>query len=249
MKTLQGAETFGDGTPTLNGRMDGKIYRAYGGALQGFANALDPNLGAQYSKATGDYNNAMNLQRTFKNVVQGANENQLTSTMAGGLKGPESVKALAATPVWNQAAANTIGMLGRTPSGAFDANQFARQWNAATNDAKALYTGGSPGMRAALDAAANLGAGFRSPGRSETPLTLSALILTSLGERALSHFTGEGLGGLATGAAAIGAPWAASAGLESQPFKNALAARREPWSLSIPALVAVAQQQGRQGGY
>ena len=158
MKTLQGAETFGDGTPTLNGHMGGKVYGAYGDALQGFANALDPALGQDYSKATGDYNDAMKLQRTFKNIVQGANENQLTSTMMSGHKGPESIRALAGTPVWNQAAANTIAMLGRTPSGAFDAGQFAKQWNSATDDAKTFYTRGSPDMRRALNAAANLGA-------------------------------------------------------------------------------------------
>ena len=59
MKTLNGAETFGDGTPTLNGHMGGKIYGAYGGALGDFANSLDPALGARYAKANGDYNDAM----------------------------------------------------------------------------------------------------------------------------------------------------------------------------------------------
>ena len=248
MKTLQGAQTFGDGTPTLNGRMDGKVYGAYGDALQGFANQLDPALGAQYSKAMGDYNNAMDLQRKFKTVTQGANENQLTSTMTSGLKGPESIKELAGTPIWNQAAANTIAMLGRTPSGAFDANQFAKQWNGATDDAKTFYTQGSPAMRAAWDAAANLGAGFRSTARPEGPLTASSLVLTGLAERALSSGLGEGHGALTTAALAA-APLAASAGLESQPFRQALAGRPSPWSLNLPAIIAVAQQQGRVQGY
>jgi hypothetical protein len=249
MKTLQGAEAFGDGTPTLNGRMEGKVYSAYGDALQGFANALDPALGTQYAKATGDYNNAMDLQRTFKNVVQGANEQGLTSTMMSGLKGPESVKALAGTPVWNRAAANTIAMLGRTPSGAFDADLFARQWNSATDAAKALYTRGSPGMRAALDAAATLGSGFKSTGRPEGPLTAGSLVLTGLAERALSQF-GEGRGATAT-AAAVGAPLAAAAGLESQAFRKALAGQSTPWTFqqNLPALLAVTQQQGRNQGY
>jgi hypothetical protein len=249
MKTLQGAETFGDGTPTLNGYMGGKIYDAYGGALQGFADQLDPALGTAYSKATGAYKNAMDLQRTFKNITQGANEQGLTSAMMSGLKGPESIKALAATPVWGQAAPNTIAMLGRTPSGAFDANQFARQWSNATNDAKNFYTRGSPEVRNALDAAATLGSGFRSTGKPERPLTASSLVLTGLAERALSSLA-EGRGALTT-AATVGAPLAAAAGLESPAFKRALAGQSAPWSFqqNLPAILAIAQAQGRNQGY
>ena len=66
MKTFQGADTFGDGTPTLNGHMGGKVYDAYGNALQGFADSIGPQAGASYSKATGDYNDAMNAERTSR---------------------------------------------------------------------------------------------------------------------------------------------------------------------------------------
>ena len=248
MKTRLGDSAFGSGAPSLDDVTDGRAYGAYSNAIQGFANSFDPQTGEAYSKAVSDYNDAMDARRNFKNITQGANESQLTTTMTSGLKGPESIKALAGTPVWNQAAANTIAMLGRTPSGAFDANQFAKQWNGATDDAKAFYTRGSPNMRAALDAAANLGAGFRSTARPEGPLTASSLVLTGLAERALSSGLGEGHGALATGALAA-APLAASAGLESQPFRKALAGQSTPYSLNMPAIMAVAQQQGRDQGY
>ena len=46
-----------------------------------------------------------------------------------------------------------------------------------------------------------------------------------------------------------GAPYALSAGLESAPFKRALAGQSTPYSVSLPAIMAVAQQQGRNQGY
>jgi hypothetical protein len=251
MKTLQGADTFGDGTPTLNGYMDGKVYAVYGKALQGFADSLDPKLGADYSKATSDYQNAMNLQRTFKKIVQGANENQLTSTMTSGLKGPENIRALAGTPAWSQAAANTIAMLGRTPSGAFDVNQFVKQWGGATDAAKAFYTQGSPAMRDALDAAVLLGRSYK--GGPEKPLTASGYALTS----GLEHLLG--LGGPAAKYGVPAALGLGTMGLESAPMTRALAGQSplETWGQSalrnlrqnLPALLAVAQQQGRSQGY
>jgi hypothetical protein len=53
---------------------------------------------------------------------------------------------------------------------------------------------------------------------------------------------------LATGALAA-APLAASAGIESNPFKRALAGQSSSYSLNMPAIIAVAQQQGRNQGY
>jgi hypothetical protein len=250
MKTLQGAETFGDGTPTLNGRMNGKVYDAYGGALQGFASNLDPALGAKYAKATGGYSGAMNLQRDFKNITQGANENQLTSLMTSGLKGPESIRALAKMPeVWKQAAASTIAMLGRTPRGAFDPDLFARQWNSATNEAKDLYTQGAPGMRKALDAAATLGSGFR-PTTHPGVATTSGIIGAEVFSKLLDHMFGEGTG-LAGQAAVIGAPTALSAGIESPATMRMLAGRPAPFTFQqhLPAILAVTQAQGRNLGY
>ena len=112
---------------------------------------------------SGFYSSTVDRKRKFQTILQGAGENQLTSTMPSGLTAPEQRRGVAPelSPTWNQAAANTIAMLGRTPSGAFDLKQFVDEWNGATDAAKAIYTRGSPNMRAALDAAANLGAGSR----------------------------------------------------------------------------------------
>jgi hypothetical protein len=167
MKTRLGTARSAPGTPSLDDATDGRAYGAYSNAIQGFANQLDPALGKQYSDATGAYSNAMDLQRAFKKVTQGANEQGLTSTMTGGLTAPTKVQSFSQdtpgmSPIWNQAAANTIAMLGHK-NGVFNVNNFARTWGAPgaaggiTPEAKDLYTRGSPDMAKVLDAAATLG--------------------------------------------------------------------------------------------
>ena len=252
MKTRLGESAFGPGTRSLDDVMDGKVYGAYGNAIQGFANQLDPALGKQYSDATSAYSNAMDLQRTFKKVTQGANEQGLTSTMTGGLTAPTKVQSFSQTPgmspIWNQAAGNTIAMLSRKTPG-----DFAQTWGAPgaeggmTPEAKALYTQGSPDMVKVLDAAATLGQGFDPTGGRKRPVTSHDAIFALLADRLLNGVLGEK--GAAATTAALSAPYAASAGIESGPFKRALAGQSEPWSLNLPALVAVAQQQGRNQGY
>ena len=97
MKTRLGDSAFGSGTPSLDDATDGRAYGAYSNAIQGFANQLDPALGKRYSDATGAYSNAMDLQRAFKKVTQGANEQGLTSTMTGGLTAPRKCKVFLKT--------------------------------------------------------------------------------------------------------------------------------------------------------
>jgi hypothetical protein len=252
MKTRLGESAFGPGTRSLDDVMDGKVYGAYGDAIQGFANQLDPGLGKQYSDATGAYSNAMDLQRTFKKVTQGANEQGLTSTMTGGLTAPTKVQSFSQTPgmspIWNQAAANTIAMLGRkTPGSPFNVNDFAQTWGGMTPEAKALYARGSPDMVKVLDAAATLGQGFDPTGGRKRPVTSHDAIFALLADRLLNGVLGEK--GAAATTAALSAPYAASAGIESGPFKRALAGRSTPYSVSLPAIMAVAQQQGRNQGY
>ena len=176
MKTRLGESAFGSGTPSLDDATDGRAYGAYGNAIQGFANQLDPALGKQYSKATGAYSNAMDLQRAFKKVTQGANEQGLTSTMTGGLTAPTKVQSFSQdTPAVaglepgrrqhhrhagprQTAFSTSIISLGRGAPGAE---------GGMTPDAKALYTRGSPDMAKVLDAAANLGAGLRPDRRPQ----------------------------------------------------------------------------------
>ena len=216
MKTLQGAETFGDGTPTLNGYMGGKVYRAYGGALQGFANHLDPALGAQYSKATGDYNDAMDASAEFQERHSGGQREQLTSTMMSGLKGPENIKVARRNaglePGRRQhhrhAGAHAVGSVRRQP--------VREAMESATDAAKTFYTRGSPGMRSALDAAANLGSGFRSTGKAEAPADgQRPYPYRARRKERSASVSGEGLGGSGYRRAAA-APLAASAGIESR---------------------------------
>jgi hypothetical protein len=238
MKTRLGDSAFGSGTPSLDDATNGRAYGAYSNAIQGFANQLDPALGKQYSDATGAYSNAMDLQRAFKKVTQGANEQGLTSTMTGGLTAPTKVQSFSQTPgmspIWNQAAANTIAMLGRkTPGGPFNVNDFAQK--------------GSPDMVKVLDAAATLGQGFDPTGGRKRPVTSHDAIFALLADRLLNGVLGEK--GAAATTAALGAPYAASAGIESDPFKRALAGQSTPYSVSLPANMAVAQQQGRNQGY
>jgi hypothetical protein len=258
MKTRLGDSAFGSGTPSLDDATDGRAYGAYSNAIQGFANQLDPALGKQYSDATGAYSNAMDLQRAFKKVTQGANEQGLTSTMTGGLTAPAKVQSFSQdtpgmSPIWNQAAANTIAMLGRDKNGVFNVNNFARTWGAPgaeggmTPDAKAIYTRGSPDMAKVLDAAATLGQGFDPTGGRKRPVTSHDAIFALLADRLLNGVLGEK--GAAATTVALGAPYAASAGIESDPFKRALTGQSAPYSVSLPAIMAVAQQQGRVQGY
>jgi hypothetical protein len=247
MKTRLGASAFGPGTPSLDDLLDGRVYGAYSKAIQGFANQLDPQTGADYAKATGDYANAADLQRTFKKIVDGgANSQTLTTALQKGLTAPETIANYAQTPAWNPAAAATLGSLGRiTPGGSFNADVFAKTWNGMTPEAKALYTQGSPDMIKTLDAVAHLGAGFDPTGGRKKPVTGQEAMFALLADRLYSSFGEKGAGA----AAAASSPYFASAGLESAPFKKAMAGQQTPWNLNLPALLAVAQQQGRNQGY
>ena len=125
MKSRLGDSAFGSGTPSLDDATNGRAYGAYSNAIQNFANQIDPQTGANYAKATKDYGDAMDLQRRFKKTVQGANEQGLTSTVMGGMTAPTKVQSFTGEPVWPQAAATAIGMLGRDRFGAFNVNNFA----------------------------------------------------------------------------------------------------------------------------
>jgi hypothetical protein len=252
MKTQQGYELNPDGaTRTINDRLNGQVYKAYGSAIGDYVSNLDPTgqMGPQYQKAIDDYGDAMDTAREFKKVTEGANEASLTSRLRTGLSGPDDVQQLATTPGFRQAAANTVGVMGQTPQG-FDPKAFGALWAKVAPDAKPLYTQGAPpGTSGNMDAAGRLASNLDlrpRPGGLATSLIGAEMFKT-----ALDHAFGEGTG-TATTAVAGGVPLAMSAALESSPVLRAMAQRSQPWSQklqqNIPAIMAVAQAQGRNYG-
>jgi hypothetical protein len=249
MKTQQGYELNPDGaTRTINDRLNGQVYQAYGNAIGNYVNSLDPTgqMGPQYQKAINDYGDAMSTAREFKKVTEGADEASLTSRLRTGLSGPEDIQQLATTPGWPQAAANTVGVMGNTPQG-FDPKAFGNLWAKVATAAKPLYTqGASPGAAGNMDAAARLASNLDLRPRPGGLLT--SLAGAEVFKTLLDHAFGEGAG-TATTAGLAGVPFAMSAGLESSPVLRAMAGRSQPWSQklqqNIPAIMAVAQAQGQ----
>jgi hypothetical protein len=251
MKTQQGYDLNPDGaTRTINDRLGGQVYTAYGNAIGDYVNSLDPTgqMGPQYTKAMGDYSDAMDAQREFKKVTEGANEATLTGRLERGLRGPEDVQSLATTPGFRQASANTLGVMGQTPQG-FDPKAFGLAWSKAAPAAKPLYTQGAPDAAGNLDAAASLASNLNM--RPQPGGLRHSLVGLALLEPMIDHLFGHGTSA-ATTAAALGVPTAASAALESSPVLRAMAGRSMPWSQklqqNIPAIMAVAQAQGRNQG-
>jgi hypothetical protein len=251
MKTQQGYDLNPDGaTRTINDRLGGQVYTAYGNAIGDYVNSLDPTgqMGPQYTKAMGDYSDAMDAQREFKKVTEGANEATLTGRLERGLKGPEDVQSLATTPGFRQASANTLGVMGQTPQG-FDPKAFGLAWSKAAPAAKPLYTQGAPDAAGNLDAAAKLASNLNM--RPQPGGLRHSLVGLALLEPMIDHLFGHGTSA-ATTAAALGVPLAASGALESSPVLRAMAGRSMPWSQklqqNIPAIMAVAQAQGRNQG-
>jgi hypothetical protein len=252
MKTQQGYDLNPDGaTRTINDRLGGQVYTAYGNAIADHVNSLDPTgqMGPAYLKAINDYSDAMDTQREFKKVTEGANEATLTGRLDRGLRGPEDVQSLATTPGFRQASANTLGVMGQTPQG-FDPKGFGAAWAKVAPAAKPLYTQGAPDAAGNLDAAANLASNLNM--RPQPGGLRHSLVGLALLEPMIDHLFGHGTSA-ATTAAALGVPLAASAALESSPVLRAMAQRSQPWSQklqqNIPAIMAVAQAQGRNQGY
>ena len=234
MKTLQSYDVNPQtGMPTLNGHMGGKVLDAYRDTIQGHANNLDPQLGAQYQDLNGQYKAAADATRAVGNL----DEQSTTSMLKRGTAAPSTVQPLAATPVWGEAAGNTLRQMGNNPKGEFVPREFASAWNNMTPAAKALYTQTHPDAARMLDNAGKLAANYDIP--PETGGFSKALAMLELFNRGLEHI---GFGGTL-----LGAPGSYIA--ESAPVVRAVAGRPQPYfstlNQNLPALAAVAAQQQR----
>jgi hypothetical protein len=234
MKTLQSYDVNPQtGMPTLNGHMGGKVLDAYRDTIQGHVNGLDPQLGAQYQDLNGQYKAAADATRAVGNL----DEQSTTSMLKRGTAAPSTVQPLAATPVWGEAAGNTIRQMGNNSKGEFIPREFASAWNNMTPTAKTLYTQTHPDAARMLDNAGKLAANYDIP--PETGGLSKALAMLELFNRGLEHV---GFGG-----ALLGSPAGVIA--ESAPIIRAVAGRPQPYFRSLnqnlPALAAVAAQQQR----
>jgi hypothetical protein len=234
MKTLQSYDVNPQtGMPTLNGHMGGQVLDAYRDTLQNHVNSLDPQLGAQYQDLNGQYKSAADATRAVGNL----DEQSTTSMLKRGTAAPSTVQPLAATPVWGEAAGNTLRQMGNNPKGEFVPREFASAWNNMTPAAKALYTQTNPDAARMLNNAGKLAANYDIP--PETGGLSKALAMLELFNHGLEHV---GFGGTL-----LGAPGSYIA--ESAPVVRAVAGRPQPYfqtlSQNLPALAAVAAQQQR----
>jgi hypothetical protein len=234
MKTLQSYDVNPQtNMPTLNGHMGGKVLDAYRDTIQGHVNNLDPQLGAQYQDLNTQYKTAADATRAVGNL----DEQSTTSMLKRGTAAPSTVQPLANTPVWGEAAGNTLRQMGNNPKGEFVPREFASAWNNMTPAAKALYTQTHPDAARMLDNAGKLAANYDIP--PETGGFSKALAMLELFNRGLEHI---GFGGTL-----LGAPGSYIA--ESAPVVRAVAGRPQPYfqtlNQNLPALAAVAAQQQR----
>lgn len=236
MKTLQSYGVDNNGQPTLNGHMGGKVLDAYRDAIQAHADALDPQLGAQYQDLNGQYKTAMDATRGVGNK----SEATLTNLVRSGMRSPSLVEPFVNTPAWGEASGNMIRTLGQKgdqfdPSGP---QGFARTWDAVPAANKPAYTGGNPDTQEALDNVSQLARNFNIPTQSGG-LTKS-LAWLEVFNKALEHMGAVKL----AGAAPLGYM------AESMPAIRALAGRPQPYFRSLqqnlPALAAVARNQQQQ---
>lgn len=233
MKTLQSAEVNADGTRSLNGHMGGQVADAYRSAIQDHVNNLDPQLGAQYQGLNNEYSVASTANRAINNQGEGT----LTNMLRRGLGSPSTVEGVSGTPVWGEAAGNTLRQMGNNTKGEFTPRDFAAVWDNMTPAAKQLYTQTYPDAARQLDNVSQLARNFNIPpqpgGMSKSLAALEVLNRV---------FEGVGLKG------ALAAMPLGYLG-ESMPTIRALAGRPQPYFRSlqenIPALMAVARNQAQ----
>jgi len=234
MKTLQSYDVNPQtNMPTLNGHMGGKVLDAYRDTIQGHVNGLDPQLGAQYQDLNNQYKTAADASRAIGN----SNEGTLTSMMQRGLGSPSEVAEVSQTPVWGQAAGNTLRQQGTNTKGEFVPRAFAGVWDSVPAASKALYTQTHPAAADTLDNVSQLARKYDIP--PEAGGLTKSLAWLEVFNRFL-----EGVG-------MKGALAAAPAGYlgESMPLIRSLAGRPQPYfqtlNQNLPALAAVAAQQQR----
>ena len=234
MKTLQSYEVNPQtGMPTLNAHMGGKVLDAYRDTIQSHVNNLDPQLGATYQGLNDEYKVAATATRAIK----GRDEGSLTSMMQRGLGSPSAVEDVASTPVWGQAAGNTIRQQGMNPKGEFVPRTFAGVWDNVPPASKALYTQTHPDAATTLDNVSRLARNYDIP--PQTGGGSKALAALAVMDKALEAV------GLKGALAAMPLGYLG----ESMPTIRTLAGRPQPYFKSlqdnIPALMAVARNQAQ----
>lgn len=232
MKTLNSAEVNADGTRSLNGHMGGQVLDAYRDTIQNHVNALDPQLGQQYQGLNDEYKAASTAARAVANKGEGS----LTNMLRRGLGSPSTVEPFTSTPVWGEAAGNTIRQIGNN-TGKFVPREFARTWDNMSPAAKQVYTQTHPDAAAQLDAVSQLSRNFDIP--PETGGLSKSLAALEFLNKALE---GVGLKG-ALAAMPLGYMG------QSMPLIRAVAGRPQPYFQTLrenlPALLAVARNQGQ----
>lgn len=234
MKTLQSYDVNPQtGMPTLNAHMGGKVLDAYRDTLQNHVANLDPSLGLQYQTLNNQYKDAADASR----AITDRHEGTLTSMMQTGMGAPTEVAEVSKTPVWGQAAGNTIRETGQNTKGEFVPRNFAAEWDSMTPAAKALYTQTHPDAAGTLDNVSQLAKNYNIP--PEAGGMTKALAWLEFLNHAIEHIGFKG----ALGAAPFGYL------AESMPMIRAVAGRPQPYfrtlNQNLPALAAVAAQQQR----
>lgn len=237
MKTLNSYDVNADGTPTLNGHMGGQVLDAYRDTIQNHVNGLDPQLGAQYQGLNDEYKVASTASRAIGNN----NEASLTSMLRRGLGSPSTIEDVANTPVWGQAAGNTIRQLGTNPKGEFVPRDFAGVWDNVTPATKLAYTQTAPNDTAVrtLNNVSQLARNFNIPPQTGgLSKSLAAL-----------EFLNKALEGVGLKGALAAMPLGYLG--QSMPVIRTLAGRPQPYfqtlQQNLPALMAVARNQAQQG--
>lgn len=232
MKTLNSYDVNADGTPTLNGHMGGKVLDAYRDTIQSHVNNLDPQLGAQYQGLNDEYKVASTANRAIANK----DEASQTSMLRRGLGAPSAVEDVAGTPVWGEAAGNTIRQMGQN-TGKFVPREFAQTWDNMNPAARALYTQTHPNAADQLNNVSQLARNYDIPSEAGGSTKALAALL------ALDKFL-EGVG-VKGALAAIPVGYLG----QSMPTIRAVAGRPQPYFQSlqqnIPALMAVARNQAQ----
>ena len=244
-----------------------QITGAMTDALQQHLDAVDPALGQRYKAANDQYRAAMKYRQdlTGPGVVNAVGTPQgpgryanppgqtdLTNRVAGFLRNPERAGILPQTPGWRDAVAALVSRLGQN-NGQFDPKTFLQQWGDAklgggpgsTLQGRALFTKPSPEAAWLLDHATDVARALeRGPASHGGENNLAGpLATTAIAEHVMgTHGLGSSiLGGLAT-----------TFGLERPGMIRALAGRPAPYfqqTSPLPAILAIAQAQGRNQGY
>jgi hypothetical protein len=251
---------------SVDGYTGNRITDALAGGIQQHLDAVAPALGQQYTKARQDYADAMKYrdQLTGPGVVNVVGkpqapgeylnppgETDITNRVAGFLRNPERAGVLPQTPGWRDAVAALVSRLGQN-NGRFDPQTFLQQWGdtklgsstGSTPEGRALFTTPSPEAAWLLDNSQAIARALEQgpethggEGNIAGPLATTAIAEHVMGTHGLGSLVAGGL---------------AASGLERPGTIRALAGRPAPYfqqTSPLPAIMAVAQAQGRNQGY